>query len=213
MRWEIAYGTPISQWGKRLPNWYSSQECSRSYSYHHCSHRHTQVVHLSVNEVRDCLSGTPAKKAIDWYPSHHCLSVTPANEARYWYSSHHCSRRHTQVVHLSANEVRDCLCGTPTNQSERLVFLSSLQPSSYSSGTPISQWGNKFWHFGPRFTQKAISAAVNGSNFGKSIISKYLRVTYDLKNKKIFGLSWKIFSFRVVLGLRGIIVAPPILVQ
>ncbi len=36
---------------------------------------------------------------------------------------------------------------------------------------------------------------------------------YDLKNKKKFGLSWKIFSFHVVLGLRGIIVAPPIMVQ
>jgi hypothetical protein len=38
-------------------------------------------------------------------------------------------------------------------------------------------------------THKAISAAVNGLNFGKSIISKYERVKYDLKKKKTFGLS------------------------
>ncbi len=45
-----------------------------------------------------------------------------------------------------------------------------------------------FW---PKITHKAILAA-NGSNFGKSIISKYLRAIYDLKNKKNF---WPILKF------------------
>ena len=31
------------------------------------------------------------------------------------------------------------------------------------------------------------TAAVNGSNFGKSIISKYLRVIYDFRKKKNFA--------------------------
>ncbi len=34
-----------------------------------------------------------------------------------------------------------------------------------------------------------------------------------MKKKKILGLSWKFFLFHVVLGLRGIIVAPPLIVQ
>ncbi len=33
------------------------------------------------------------------------------------------------------------------------------------------------------------------------------------KKKYFFDLAQKIFSFRVVLGLRGIIIAPPIMVQ
>ncbi len=105
-------------------------------SSHHCSRRHTQVVHLSANEVRDWKSGTPANEVRDPYPCHHCscrhtqvvhLSAnevrdcqigTPAKKVRDWYSCHHCSRRHIQGVHLSANEVRDCLSGTPANQGD-----------------------------------------------------------------------------------------------
>jgi hypothetical protein len=39
-------------------------------------------------------------------------------------------------------------------------------------------------------THKAISAAVHGSNFGKSIISKYLRVIYDF----CFLIFWPILK-------------------
>jgi hypothetical protein len=39
-----------------------------------------------------------------------------------------------------------------------------------------------------------------------------LRVIYDFV-KKIFAYIEHFFSFRVVIGLRGIIVAPPIMVQ
>jgi hypothetical protein len=61
-------------------------------------------------------------------------------------------------------------------------------------------------------THKAIPVAVNGSNFGKSIISKYKRVIYDLKFKNILAYL-KIFLFRLVLTLHATIVAPPITVQ
>ncbi len=42
-------------------------------------------------------------------------------------------------------------------------------------------------------THKAIPVAVNGSNFEKSIISKYKRVIYDFKNYINFGLSQNLF--------------------
>jgi hypothetical protein len=42
-------------------------------------------------------------------------------------------------------------------------------------------------------THKAAPVAGNGSNLGKSIISKYKRVIYDLKNKKIFAYLEKFF--------------------
>jgi hypothetical protein len=62
-------------------------------------------------------------------------------------------------------------------------------------------------------THKAIPGAVNGSNFEKTSISPYK----GFINKKIkiyfFDLAHKFFSFRVVLGLRGKIVPPPILAQ
>jgi hypothetical protein len=39
-------------------------------------------------------------------------------------------------------------------------------------------------HFGPRLAHKPIDVAINGANFGKTIISKYTGVICDLKNKK-----------------------------
>ncbi len=107
-------------------------------SCHHCSHCHIQVVHLSANEVRGCLCGTPANQVRDRYSCHHCSGVIFKGytyQPMRWeiayiigtlvesidrYSCHHCSRLHTQVVHLSANEVRDCQSGTPAKQ---LVFI------------------------------------------------------------------------------------------
>jgi hypothetical protein len=68
-------------------------------------------------------------------------------------------------------------------------------------------------HFGLRSTHKAIPVIVNGSNFGKTIFRKYKGVIYDLKAKKKFGLGLKKISFSVVLGLRGIILPPPIMGQ
>ena len=59
-----------------------------------------------------------------------------------------------------------------------------------------------------RLTHKAIPGAVNGSNFGKTSIGSYKGL---INEKKIIFLTLlKIFSFCVVLRLRGIIVAPPI---
>jgi hypothetical protein len=58
-------------------------------------------------------------------------------------------------------------------------------------------------------THKAISGAVNGSNFGKTSISSY-KGFINKKIKYIFDLAQKFFSFRVVLGLRGKIVPTPI---
>ena len=62
-------------------------------------------------------------------------------------------------------------------------------------------------------THKAIPGAVNRANFEKTSISS----DKDFINKKIkkyvFDLAQKFFSFRVVLGLRGKIVPPPILAQ
>ncbi len=90
------------------------------------------MVHLPANGVRDSLIGTPAKKAVDripiiiaaivilkWYTYQpmRCKIATPAKKVIDWYSFHHCSRRHTQVVHLSANKVRGCLIGTPAKKA------------------------------------------------------------------------------------------------
>ena len=80
----------------------------------------------------------------------------------------------------------------------------------YSAMSETKQ--NKFWHFGPRSAHKAIPDAVNGSNFGKTICSKYKGVIYDVE-KKFFGLGWKQFLFPVVLGLRGKIEPPPKMAQ
>jgi hypothetical protein len=62
-------------------------------------------------------------------------------------------------------------------------------------------------------TQKAIPGAVTGSNLGKTSIGSYKGFINEKKIKYFFDLAKKIFSFRVVLRLRGIIVAPPLLVQ
>jgi hypothetical protein len=62
-------------------------------------------------------------------------------------------------------------------------------------------------------TLKALPGAVIGSNFGKTSIGSYKGFTNEKKNKKIVDLTQIFFSFCVVLGLRGIIVAPPIMVQ
>jgi hypothetical protein len=62
-------------------------------------------------------------------------------------------------------------------------------------------------------THKAIPGAVNGSNFGKTSISSYKGFINKKTKIKFFDLAQKIFSFRVVLGLRGKIVPPPILAQ
>ncbi len=62
-------------------------------------------------------------------------------------------------------------------------------------------------------TLKAILDAVIGTNFGKTSIGSYKGFTNEKKNNKIFDLTQKFFSFCIVLGLRRIIVAPPIMVQ
>ncbi len=62
-------------------------------------------------------------------------------------------------------------------------------------------------------THKAIPGAVNGSNFGKTSISSYKGFINKKIKKYFFDLAQKLFSFRVVLGLRGKIVPPPILAQ
>jgi hypothetical protein len=56
-------------------------------------------------------------------------------------------------------------------------------------------------------TLKAIPGAVIGSNFGKTSIGSYKGFT-NKKKKNFFDLTQNFFSFCVVLGLRGIIVAP-----
>ena len=62
-------------------------------------------------------------------------------------------------------------------------------------------------------TLKALPGAVIGSNFGKTSIGSYKGFTNEKKIKNFFDLTQNFFSFCVVLGLRGIIVAPPIMVQ
>jgi hypothetical protein len=47
----------------------------------------------------------------------------------------------------------------------------------------------------------------------ENLLLANIKGSYMIKKKIIVGLSWKIFGFRVVLRLRGIIVAPPIMVQ
>ncbi len=60
---------------------------------------------------------------------------------------------------------------------------------------------------------KAIPVAVNGSDFGKTIISKYKGVIWDLKNKKkVYLAHWKFFILRI-LSIRRTILSPPIKVQ
>jgi hypothetical protein len=56
-------------------------------------------------------------------------------------------------------------------------------------GLSLEFYSKNINQFGPRLTHKAITVAVNGSNFGKTIISKYIVVIYDLKNKKLFYLA------------------------
>jgi hypothetical protein len=62
-------------------------------------------------------------------------------------------------------------------------------------------------------TLKALPGAVIGSNFGKTSIGSYKGFTKKKKIINFFDLTQNFFSFCVVLGLRGIIVAPPIMVQ
>ncbi len=55
--------------------------------------------------------------------------------------------------------------------------------------------------------------AVNRSNFGKTSIGSYKGFLKEKNQKNCFDLAQIFFSFRVVLRLRGKIVAPPILAQ
>jgi len=66
---------------------------------------------------------------------------------------------------------------------------------------------------GPRLTLKAIPAAVNRSNFGKTSIGSYKGFRNEKNPKKFFDLPQKFFPFCVVLKLRGKIVTPPIMAQ
>jgi hypothetical protein len=68
-----------------------------------------------------------------------------------------------------------------------------------------------FW---PKLTLKAIPDAVNGSNFGKTIFSKYKGVIYDVEKKK-FWPRLKFFFPRSLktTRLRGKIVPTPKMAQ
>jgi hypothetical protein len=60
---------------------------------------------------------------------------------------------------------------------------------------------------------KAIPAAVNESNFGKTIISKYKGDFRDLKNNKKFYLAHQNLFVLRSLSIRRTILSPPIMVQ
>jgi hypothetical protein len=60
---------------------------------------------------------------------------------------------------------------------------------------------------------KAIPAAVNESNLGKTIISKYKGYFRDLKNLKFFYLAPQNLFVLRSLSIRRTILSPPIMVQ
>ena len=58
-----------------------------------------------------------------------------------------------------------------------------------------------------------VPGAFNGLDFQKTNIGSYLGSKIEEEKKNFGDLAQNLFSFRVVLGLRGKIVPPPIMAQ
>jgi hypothetical protein len=75
-----------------------------------------EITNKAVDRIPFIITAIVVLKWYTYQPMR-CEIATPAKKVIVWYSCHHCSHRHTQVVHLSANEVRDCLIGTPAKKA------------------------------------------------------------------------------------------------